>query len=141
MEIIEEKKSTELVEESLLRDRMALYPGLYESVDELKEDLLAYGVELVKDETPLNPSNYRTVTEEAAATENEIDGTENNGSSSILTRQQTQIDVWGRLPPKEPKTMIDCPLCKRLVNTLRFASHLDKCMGIGTMSRASAPTR
>lgn len=133
-----EENSLESVRKSLLRDRMALYPGLYESVEELAEDLLAYSVESFKDITALEFVNNKNGYEEPA-TENESNGDE--GNISVLTRRQTELDIWGRLPPKEPKSMINCPLCKRLVNTLRFAPHLDKCMGIGTMSRASAPTR
>ncbi|GAX16146.1 hypothetical protein FisN_3Hh373 [Fistulifera solaris] len=128
--IEEDKKSSVSVEESILLERMALYPGLYKSVDELKDDLVANGVEYVKRDTPIQ---YNIDSTEVTEPTTESDG--------IMTRQQTQVDIWGRLPNKEPETMIDCPLCKRLVNTLRFAPHLDKCMGIGTMSRASAPSR
>lgn len=48
------------------------------------------------------------------------------------------LDIWGKMPPKEPKQMLKCHICKRQVNTLRFAPHLDKCMGIGTTVRAAA---
>lgn len=130
----EEKSAKSIEEDSILLDRMSLYPGLYESVDELKDDLLANGVEWFKHDSPMKLSNGRSDPEEPAP-ENESNG------SSVLTRQQTQLDIWGRLPPKEPESMIDCPLCKRLVSTLRFALHLDKCMGLGTMCRASAPAR
>lgn len=132
-----EEQSTKSIDDAILLERMALYPGLYESIDDLKEDLLANGVEyLKKDVNPPKLNIYPRETEEpATATENE------NQGSSVMTRQQTQLDIWGRLPPKEPEAMIDCPVCKRLVSTLRFAPHLDKCMGIGTMSRASAPAR
>ena len=129
-----EEQRTKSIEDSILHERMALYPGLYESVDELKEDMLANGVEYLKHDIPLQFNIDLRETEEPA-TEND------NQGFSIVTRQQTQLDIWGRLPPKEPEAMIDCPLCKRLVSTLRFAPHLDKCMGIGTMSRASAPAR
>ena len=52
--------------------------------------------------------------------------------------QQQYLDIWGKAPPKEPKDMVDCLICGRQVNTLRFAPHLDKCMGIGTTVRAAA---
>jgi len=60
-------------------------------------------------------------------------------SSIITTRQQsyTQADIWGRIPTKEPKFLVQCSICNRMVNTLRFAPHLDKCMGIGTTLRAA----
>jgi hypothetical protein len=125
-----EKKSSQSIEDSILLDRMALYPGLYNTIDELKDDLIANGVEYRKQDT-LIKYNTDPIEIVEPAIENE----------GMMPRQQTQVDIWGRLPPKEPETMIDCPLCKRLVNTLRFAPHLDKCMGIGTMSRASAPSR
>lgn len=62
-----------------------------------------------------------------------------SASSIITTRQQsyTQADIWGRIPTKEPKFLVKCSICNRMVNTLRFASHLDKCMGIGTTVRAA----
>ena len=41
-------------------------------------------------------------------------------------------DIWGRLPPKEPKQTCRCQICGRHVSTLRFAPHLDKCMGLST---------
>mmetsp|Transcript_27593 Transcript_27593/g.40607 ORF Transcript_27593/g.40607 Transcript_27593/m.40607 type:complete len:185 (+) Transcript_27593:1602-2156(+) len=44
----------------------------------------------------------------------------------------SQMDVWGRAPPKDPGNTL-CTVCGRQVNTLRFAPHLDKCMGIGTL--------
>jgi Sgf11 (transcriptional regulation protein) len=70
-------------------------------------------------------------------------------------------DIWGRIPPKEYMTngtshinnnsnihhhhptggeatssMMICTICQQKVgSSLRFASHLDKCLGIGTMSR------
>mmetsp|Transcript_20742 Transcript_20742/g.30561 ORF Transcript_20742/g.30561 Transcript_20742/m.30561 type:complete len:198 (-) Transcript_20742:120-713(-) len=40
-------------------------------------------------------------------------------------------DIWARVPPKEPKHSPQCPNCGRSVSASRFASHLDKCMGIG----------
>jgi hypothetical protein len=40
------------------------------------------------------------------------------------------LDIWGRIPPREPKQTCECQVCGRHVSTLRFAPHLDKCMGI-----------
>lgn len=65
-------------------------------------------------------------------------------SSSTAARPPTtktqaqQLDIWGKRPPKEPKQLVECLICGRQVNTLRFAPHLDKCMGIGTTVRAAA---
>jgi Sgf11 (transcriptional regulation protein) len=51
-------------------------------------------------------------------------------SQSLLTLQQQQqqqhLDIWGNCHPKEPKDMVDCLICGRQVNTLRFSPHLDK---------------
>lgn len=54
-----------------------------------------------------------------------INGDTNNGSGK-------NNDIWGRVPPKEPKSNSHCPVCNRSVNVSSFARHLDKCMGIGT---------
>jgi len=44
-----------------------------------------------------------------------------------------KVDIWGKTPSKEPKNRLcRCQLCGRLVSTSRFASHLDKCMGLST---------
>ncbi|CAB9508606.1 expressed unknown protein [Seminavis robusta] len=53
-------------------------------------------------------------------------------------KNTAHLDIWGRCNPKEPKEMMDCLICGRQVNALRFAPHLDKCMGIGTTVRAAA---
>ena len=42
-------------------------------------------------------------------------------------------DIWGNHPPKEPKNFYCvCSSCNRQISTSRFASHLDKCMGLST---------
>ena len=116
----ERSAEEESQEESILLERMALYPGLYESMDKLKDDLISNGVEWFKRDTPLKLSNDDRNEIEDPAPENE-----NIIASLVATPQQNtrQLDIWGRLPPKEPETMIDCPLCKRLFSTLRFAPH------------------
>ena len=40
-------------------------------------------------------------------------------------------DVFGRLPQKAPIEAFPCPNCGTLRQPLRFASHLEKCMGRG----------
>jgi Sgf11 (transcriptional regulation protein) len=54
--------------------------------------------------------------------------------------KQRYTDIWGNVPAKEPSYWIECTVCKNntKVNALRFASHLDKCMGIRTMSRSAS---
>jgi hypothetical protein len=49
-----------------------------------------------------------------------------------------RLDIWGRMPPKEPTHPCECKLCGRHVSTLRFASHLDKCMGLSTRTPSTA---
>lgn len=47
-------------------------------------------------------------------------------------------DIWGNYPPKEPKDFYCvCTICNRQISTSRFASHLDKCMGLSTRPLAS----
>ena len=50
------------------------------------------------------------------------------------------VDIWGNIPPKEPKTTVKCDICGRHVSALRFAPHLDKCMNLGN-SRATGSRR
>jgi Sgf11 (transcriptional regulation protein) len=59
-------------------------------------------------------------------------GGNNGGSGGVSTRQQsfTKPDIWGNIPLKEPREPVHCPICNRPINALRFAPHLDKCMGI-----------
>ena len=73
--------------------------------------------------------------ERAMATANKP---ESEGSTVVTRHQQSHIDIWGNTPPKEPKTLATCSICGRKVSALRFAPHLDKCMGIGTTVRAAA---
>lgn len=62
--------------------------------------------------------------------------------AQLRTQQQqpSHLDIWGKAPPKEPKDMVPCTLCGRQVNTLRYASHLDKCMGGLSWGRRAAMT-
>lgn len=59
-------------------------------------------------------------------------GVSTRQQSSALTTQQSQQleDIWGNIPLKEPKELLLCPVCHRSINALRFAPHLEKCMGI-----------
>lgn len=53
--------------------------------------------------------------------------------STTTKNTLTQLDIWGKMPAKEPKNRLcRCRLCGRLISTSRFASHLDKCMGLST---------
>jgi Sgf11 (transcriptional regulation protein) len=88
-------------------------------------------------------------------------------TSSSSSSSSSVLDIWGHIPPREfiPATatsnndnnnttitingnetvstcMMICSICQQKVgSSLRYASHLDKCLGIGTMSRnASSST-
>lgn len=66
----------------------------------------------------------------------------NNGSGPTASSQPSSgFDLWGRFPPKEPKLPVECTLCGRLVSTMRFASHLEKCMGLSTRPSTGVPIR
>jgi hypothetical protein len=124
-----------------IADRQSLYPGLYSSEEELAKDLERYAVEVPK-RRKLSSTTAPDEQELLSEQPNTSTGESINGSSTpsaVVTRQQVNsMDIWGRCPPKEPKETIECSICHRQVNTLRFAPHLDKCMGIGTTSRASS---
>jgi hypothetical protein len=52
-------------------------------------------------------------------------------SPTMQTRQTTNhLDIWGRVPPKEPKQNVECRICGRMVSASKFAPHLDRCMGL-----------
>ena len=58
-----------------------------------------------------------------------------------VEQQPPGVDIWGRIPPKEPKQPVLCTLCRRHISTSRFASHLEKCMGISTRPLTGIPIR
>lgn len=52
------------------------------------------------------------------------------------------LDIWGNHPPKEPVGVTcRCGTCNRRISVSRFASHLDKCMGLSTRPLAGSATR
>lgn len=46
-------------------------------------------------------------------------------------------DLYGQVPPREPRYTFNCAHCGQKVGVLRYAPHLDKCMG-GKQSRATS---
>ena len=123
------------------RSRRDVYPSIHETDQEMQESLEQYATEVPPpSKRPRRKASVEISTSEHSAThtENQVEGDEK--SQSMLTRGHAIAahDIWGRIPPKEPKATSACPICSRQVSTLRFAPHLDKCMGIGTMSRAAA---
>jgi hypothetical protein len=138
-------------------DRQTLYPDLYRNESEVQHAMKKYKVEVPTSHSIERPSKeVLTHLEDARDSNTSINGTSNNQMISAydplsndvfndnrnyvpptLSSSSTHLDIWGRIPPKEPKDPIVCSVCLRPVNTLRFAPHLDKCLGIGTMARAA----
>mmetsp|Transcript_9558 Transcript_9558/g.20668 ORF Transcript_9558/g.20668 Transcript_9558/m.20668 type:complete len:397 (+) Transcript_9558:194-1384(+) len=78
-------------------------------------------------------ANLTTTKATPTATTTSTTNNNNNNNSNHPT-----VDIWGKTPAKEPKNRLcRCQLCGRLISTSRFASHLDKCMGLST-SRGGA---
>lgn len=124
----------------LVSTRMRLYPGLYETEKEAHRTLQQYATEL-----PATKRRRRTTTFESDNDENDSEkkDPESNDaaqlSSNVVTRNQhTATDIWGVVHSAPPNENVECSVCNRMVSTVRFAPHLDKCMQIGTMSRAAA---
>jgi len=65
-----------------------------------------------------------------------------SSSQEQLEQQQTPagVDIWGRIPSKEASQPVDCTLCGRQIGSSRFASHLEKCMGISTRPLGGIPS-
>mmetsp|Transcript_8180 Transcript_8180/g.10686 ORF Transcript_8180/g.10686 Transcript_8180/m.10686 type:complete len:131 (-) Transcript_8180:384-776(-) len=101
--------------------------GIYETEDEVRAAVEQYGVVTM----PVPKENDEDCMRSSASSHPALSTTPRNSSSGGR-------DIWGRFPGKEPKELIPCPVCSRSVNTGRFAPHLDKCMGIGNMTRAAA---
>ena len=131
-----------------LRTRLELY-GVYENEDSLHAALKEYCIETTPaDETTAAPRRNFSVdyylddsTPSQPGSNGMVDTQQvpSNPNSIMATRQQTSSDrdIWDKFPLKEPKDPIVCPACGRTINTIRFALHLDKCMGIGTTVRSA----
>lgn len=136
--------------------RQEIYPELYNGKDPsvVREALERYATDQPSPRRSRKRKLHTSVETTRAATapkpatgDNESD--EDFQDPSIPEEEEpaaqqtiTHLDIWGRMPPKEPKQTCACRLCGRHVSTLRFAPHLDKCMGLST-ARGSAgnPTR
>ena len=120
--------------------RQEIYPELYEGKDpeEIQATLEKYATEVP------NPSRKRKfspgTSKQAAVDKDDTEEYKEESSevepaaeSTTQTQQAVDyLDIWGRIPPKEPKQLCLCQICGRQVSTLRFAPHLDKCMGLST---------
>lgn len=120
------------------RSRKDLYPSIHSSTQEMEQSLHDHVVEVfpvTKRPRMASVAYSEQNSEDAGSTDAII---ENVPEPMHTLRNIGQNDIWGRIPPKEPKAAAKCPVCSRHISALRFAPHLDKCMGIGTMTRVAA---
>mmetsp|Transcript_23508 Transcript_23508/g.38897 ORF Transcript_23508/g.38897 Transcript_23508/m.38897 type:complete len:172 (+) Transcript_23508:159-674(+) len=109
-----------LTELQATKRRLDLYRDVHISEQHMLESLKIYATD-----EPLQKKRH-TITDE----------TDDEGEvPNIVTRHS---DIWGKVPPKEPKRLAKCTICDRDVSALRFAPHLDKCMNLGTVRAAAA---
>lgn len=119
---------------AILEERRSLFPTLYDSKtdDEIQQILDQYVVEYeVVTPVSVSEANDSIPTPQLDQTPPRVD------PDPALDSVSSSADIWGRHPPKEysSDTLI-CTICQQKVgSSLRYASHLDKCLGIGTMSR------
>jgi Sgf11 (transcriptional regulation protein) len=116
---------------AIFEERRILYPTLYDSKtdDEIQQILDQYVVEYETTSVSLTSDDIPSPPLDQTPPRIDPDPAADSVSSST--------DIWGRHPPKEysSDTLI-CTICQQKVgSSLRYASHLDKCLGIGTMSR------
>jgi hypothetical protein len=123
----------------MISSRMELYPGVYENEGEVRKALDEYATELPAKRPRLNTPTDSNGDRESVDKKDSDGSNDSAVTNSVMTRNQTnpQTDIWGR-PPRPPNENVECSVCNRQVSTVRFAPHLDKCMGIGTTSRAGA---
>jgi hypothetical protein len=131
---------------SPLEHRRKLYPGLYKTDEEAQAAIEKYAVELPDtykrprlDSAWQRLANSANTADDDALVPKDDDAAADHGTS--LQPKATQLiysnaDIWGAIPPKEPKYMVECQICNRQVAASRFAPHLDKCMGLGTLRGA-----
>jgi hypothetical protein len=122
-------------------DRLTLY-GVYASAAELERDLETFCVER-SDHRGDARAAHDAVLEDSGTQPSSLDSAapSNTNPAPVLTTRQTtsaEKDIWGHYTLKEPTNAVPCPVCARPINTLRFAPHLDKCMGIGSLVRGAA---
>lgn len=125
-------------DEAYLKQRKELFPGIYTNTEEMVSEVDKYAVEMKR---PSSKNQRLSAMSSFAERQQKLRA---QAAPVMSTRQKPQIDIWGRIPLKEPEYSVECTVCKRPVNTLRYAQHLDKCLGIGTLARSAAlgaPTR
>jgi hypothetical protein len=118
--------------------RTEVYPQIHKQGEDINEKLERYATD-----QPLSKRFKPMIAlicvdnDEGSATETVADTPTND---RVTRHQQNHTDIWGRIPSKEPREMAFCKICSRHVSVARFAPHLDKCMGIGTTTRAATTT-
>ena len=131
--------------------RHEIYPDLYKdkSSSEINEILESHGTyqassvsrkrklpsKATTEESPDGPS--KSADEESEGDDDFVDPSNDVDEKPSVKQAISNLDIWGKFPPKEPKTTVKCPECTRFVSTSRFASHLDKCMGLSTARGSS----
>ena len=133
-------------------DRSELYPDIYGrkeddknngNVKDPETELKKYAVfypeprkrrrlEDAAKKSPVDTAN--TTTDQAAGQQQQ----QSSGGTQAPPPAAAHLDIYGKMPAKEPAQMVPCTVCGRQVNTLRYAPHLDKCLGIGTTVRQAA---
>jgi hypothetical protein len=125
----------------------------YEMEEDKDDDEIAEEYKQQKKRSTTTPAfSATTITTTGAttgvSTADTTNTTENGTNNTKLTTTTTtttttaQMDIWGKIQPKESKDLTcHCRLCGRHVSTSRFASHLDKCMGLSTRPLAGSMTR
>lgn len=124
-----------------LEQRRKLYPGLYATTRDLQQAIEAYAVVDIADfrKRPRLDSSWQRLESSAIEAVVADDGVKEDtgGSEAPLIKPiYSNADIWGNIPPKEPKYLVECQICRRQVAVSRFAPHLDKCMGLGTVRGA-----
>lgn len=130
----------------ILQKRRELYPRVYVTDEAVQEAIKKYAVSEEETEIPKRPrfdSSWQplasTSTEVASDDFVSLKEEQVETTSVAQPKQQLNIysnaDIYGVIPSKD-KYLAECRLCKRQVATSRFAPHLDKCMGLGTVRGA-----
>jgi hypothetical protein len=138
------EKDDDASRSSRLEERRKLYPGLYKSDQEVQDAIEKYAVVDVADfrKRPRLDSSWQrlenmngdTVVDELISGNEEAN---DNGTNATLQKPiYSNADIWGAIPAQEPKYCVECQICNRQVAVSRFAPHLDKCMGLGSVRGA-----
>jgi hypothetical protein len=133
------------------RSRRELYPTLYSDDDD--DSLVQKKLDQYVTTVPESHIEREAEEMEGAVADATMDGVnveEAAGSTAapppasepptpVLPTTTQQQDIWGKTPLKEdPNRFAVCRICGRHVSTLRFAPHLDKCMGLNNTTRTAA---